>query len=129
MDIKLINEKEEPILSRKVSTFAIEFSNKTPAKDEVKKTIVAQLKVNEDVVALKKIAQEFGQRKATATVYVYKDAKSLKQFEEINKKKKKEGEQKPAAPQEEKKPAEKPAEKKPKGEESGKEESKEQKSK
>lgn len=97
MDIKLINEKEEPLLSRKISTFTVEFPNKTPSKEEVKKNIVSLLKVNEDVIALKKVGQEFGERKATVTAYVYKDAESLKKFGEVNKKIKK-GEQKKAAP-------------------------------
>ena len=56
--------------------------------------MAVSLKINEDLIAIKKISQLFGEHKARVLAYIYNNAEDLKKYE-IKKKKikvKKEGE-------------------------------------
>lgn len=88
--ISIIEEKEIPLLNRKNITLKLELQGKTtPSKIDTKKEVVAFLKTDEKKVIIKNINQQFGGNTALIKVRLYKDEKSLKEMEEINKKKKK----------------------------------------
>ena len=143
MNIKLIKEREAPLLARKRLSFEIDYSgSKTPSKDDVKKTVASLQKIKEDLVAVRHIYPRFGSSKAKIIVHIYKTLKDLKRYEPKIKKKEKKAEGAPAeAPKEkpkeekkEEKPKEEKKEEAPKEEKAeekvnAKEESKEQKAK
>lgn len=131
--IKIIDQKEIPLLNRKIMNLDFSFVGSTPRKEVIKKEIAGFLKTKEDLVVLKKVNQRFGEESAKVVVHVYDNAENLKKVEEINKKaksseKKKEevraGVQKPEKKEEAKAEVKVEA---PKEEKGGKEESKEQK--
>ena len=118
--MKIISEKNNPLLSRRELLIEIDFPDKTPTKVEVKKQLAEAQKVDEKVIVVIDIIGVYGDRKAKVTAFIYENEKALKEIEP-KEKKKKEGE-KPAekqaeapkaeAPKEEPKPEEKPKEKK-----------------
>lgn len=85
MDIKILDEKNAPLLKRKVFNLEVCFSGKTPAKQEVRSSVASMLKVSEELVCIKSIIQEFGEEKAEITAHVYKELGDLRDVEEIKK--------------------------------------------
>ncbi len=124
MELKIIDKKKKPLLSREEITAEIFFDGKTPSKTEVKKLILNDVKANRDLVIIKKIRTYFGIRKATVTVYVYGSKEAKGKIEP--KEKKKEGEKSEGEKKEETKEKEGP-DTKVKKEEPEKEEKKEAK--
>jgi ribosomal protein S24E len=80
------NQKENPLLNRKEIIAEIVFTGATPSREVIKNDIASQLKCHADVVEIKEIRTEFGNQKAKATIYVYKDTASKKEMVELNKK-------------------------------------------
>ena len=92
--ISIVEEKEFPLLNRKNFLLKMEFPKKpTPSAIEIKKEAASFLKAEENRIAIKNINQQFGANSALITIHLYKDEKTLKDTEEIKKKKKK-GEEK-----------------------------------
>jgi small subunit ribosomal protein S24e len=132
--IKVITQKEIPLLNRKIMNLDFSFTGSTPKKEIIKKEVAGFLKTKEDLIVVKKVSSRFGEESINVLAHVYDKVEDLKKIEEIKKKpKNKENkEAKPETQKPEKKEEAKPDEKveeKPKEEESGKEESKEQKTK
>ena len=120
MNIKLIKEREAPLLSRKRLIFEIDYSgSRTPSKRDIKKTVASLQKVKEDLVSIRHIYPRFGSCKAKIITHIYKTPQDLKKYEP-QKKKEEKAEAAPTeapkeAPKEEKKEAA-PKEEKPKEE-------------
>lgn len=130
MQIKILDQKKEPLLSRTIITAEVSFeASVTPSKEEVKKNIAAQLKAGtqtksdsspEKLTIVKKIHHNFGSTTGKITAYVYDSEKDMKNIEPKKKesKDKKPAEGAPAKPEEKKeepkedKPAEAPKEEK-----------------
>ncbi len=136
MKIEITEEKNQPLLERRVVKATLTFQGGTPTRKDVITNMAAQLKVKEELLVLKAIRTVFGRMKAVATVHVYKNKKQVEAVEpayRLNRgKAKPKKEEKPAeAPKEEAKPAEeapaeapkeeKPAEEAPKEEKPAKE--------
>ena|SRR3989338_3414767 len=125
MELKIIKEKESPLLSRKEITANVAFSNATPSEKEVRKLLAGQLKADEKLVVVKKISGQFGNRKAKALAFYYMSEEEMKRIEPQKKeskdtKKAESGEEKKETPaekaKEEKKAPEKEAKEGPKKE-------------
>ena len=125
MQLKIVNKKEDPLLSRTKVESEIIFEKATPSREEIKNELVKVLGKDEKLIVIKGIYTSYGLRKAKNLSYVYENEESLKRIEIEKKKKseqkketKKEGkEDKPKSKQEEQKPKESKAEEKPKKEE------------
>ena len=130
MNIKILEEKDNAILKRKELLLEIDFLDKTPSNEEMKKELAKKFNTKENLVAVKQINQIFGKRTCKVKANIYNDEKSLKEIEpqpKVKEEPKKEGAPaeapKPEAPKEA--PAEKPKEQVPA--EQPKEEPKEEK--
>lgn len=88
MNIKVVNEKEEKLLNRKDILINLDFEDKTPSREVIKKELVEKLKIDPELLKIKKIQQEFGDRKAKVFAYLYNSKESLNKVEVKNKKKK-----------------------------------------
>jgi len=121
MELKVIETKDVPLLSRKRVTLMATFSGPTPARDVIRDSISKQLKVDKKLTIVRHIYTKYGNQSAKVITHIYDNEKDMKEFEdkhtvkkhEIKEKKKEEApaEEKLAeAPKEEKK--EEPAEKK-----------------
>ena len=90
--MKKLEERDVPLLSRKRITYEVEHTDAaTPKKDDIKKRIAQDLKIDEGLIIVKHIYPHFGVEKAKVIVNAYKDKKDLDKFEKINKKVKKDG--------------------------------------
>lgn len=107
MELKIINKKEDPLLSRTRVESKIAFDKSTPSKDEIKSRLGKDLGKDEKLIVVKGIYTEYGLKKGKNLSYVYENEESLKRIEmQKEKKSKKKG----AKPEE--KAAEKPREEK-----------------
>lgn len=108
MDLSVIKENEQPLLSRKKITAEVSFEKQTPATKDIQAKLASALNIKENLIVVKKVSQEFGSRKAGILAYVYKSEEELKKIEKKAKKKKaeakegkKEGEEKKAEKEQE----------------------------
>jgi len=82
MEIKIVSNKN-PLLKRKELDFRVEQSRKgkTPARLEVKKAIAAELKVNEELVFIKRMKTITGTNTAIGIASVYETIEQAKFIE------------------------------------------------
>lgn len=130
METKILEDKQEPLLARRVLLVEVSFGGKTPSRLEMRKGLADGLKIDEQLTVIKSIDMQFGYKKANVTAHVYKSKKDLDAVEpkHIIKRHLPKG-KKEAKPAEEKKQEAKPEEKKeeaPKAEEKKEEQPKEE---
>ena len=81
MDLKVLEQKDNLLLSRKEIIAQLEFfGEKTPPKDEVKKKISEQLKVDEKLIVVKSVEGGFSSSSAKALIYSYLSEEELKKL-------------------------------------------------
>jgi small subunit ribosomal protein S24e len=76
MKVKIISTKENPLLKRKEVDFRVEQDPKvkTPSRLEVKKVLAAELKINEEMVFIKKMRTMTGTNIALGIANAYETA-------------------------------------------------------
>ncbi|MFX1401012.1 MAG: 30S ribosomal protein S24e [Promethearchaeota archaeon] len=81
-DIKILEEKKNPLIERTELTFRVDhFGSGTPNRLELKKKISKMKKSNEKLTVIKKVKTHFGSAFDIGVAYIYKDAKELQYFE------------------------------------------------
>ena len=83
MEVKIVSTKKNPLLKRKEVDFRVEKSpkGKTPARLEVKKAIAAELKINEEMVFIKKMRTMTGTNIAVGIANAYETVEQAKFIE------------------------------------------------
>ena len=81
MDIKITTKNENKLLGRTEITGEIGFTAATPSYPDLKKELATNLKVTEDVIAIKNIYTTFGDTKAKFSANIYPNADALKKIE------------------------------------------------
>lgn len=81
MELKIIDKKEEPLLSRTRVEVEITFEKATPSKEEIKSRLVKDLGKDEKLIVVKGIYTYLGSKKAKNLSYVYENEESLKSIE------------------------------------------------
>lgn len=119
MELKIINKKEYPLLSRTKVESEIVFEKSTPSKDEIKSKLGKDLGKDEKLIVVKSVYTMYGLKKCKNLSYVYENEESLKRIEVQKEKKSKKKEAKP-----EERAAEKPQEAKKEAKEEQKTEQK-----
>ncbi len=120
MEIKIMNEYENKVIGRKEITFEINYTQNPPSRLQAKNELAKQIKVEPNLVVIKKMANVFGLRKMICNANVYPDEKILTKFEpkyiikRLKKAEEKGGAQQETPKQEETKPE--PKEEKKEGE-------------
>lgn len=90
MEIKILSESKMPLLGRKtVSLSVTALKQPTPSKAELSKEIASKLKVEESILSIKRVSQDFGSNNCKVLVNVYSSPEELKKYEVYNKKPKK----------------------------------------
>ena len=89
-----IKETENPLFNRK-EVVAIVKSEATPSKTKVEEALLGKLKVEKDVLKVKKIAGSFGTQEFEVSADVYKTAEDKTKYE-VKTKQEKEAEKKAA---------------------------------
>lgn len=128
MQLKILDKKEQELLSRTDIKAHITFGKATPSNTEIKKALASELKADENLIIIKNIYTIYGKTEANVNAYAYKSKEEMQKVEPKPKKKaakpgtqtsksesdsaQEKKEEKPAAV----KPAEKPKEEAPKEE-------------
>ncbi|MBI2650214.1 hypothetical protein HYX04_02775 [Candidatus Woesearchaeota archaeon] len=73
MELKIVNIKDEPLLSRKLVRASVEFEKSTPSYEEVTSSLSSSLKTDEKLIAIRHIYNSFGAKNAEIVAYVYAD--------------------------------------------------------
>jgi small subunit ribosomal protein S24e len=83
MEIKIISEKQNPLLKRKEVYFQVEHSQtgNTPPRLEVRKAVATALKKDADLVFVKKIETKTGTHTAVGLANVYDSVEQAKLIE------------------------------------------------
>lgn len=82
------NIEEQPLFQRK--RIELISGGKTPSMQEARKEIATQLNIEEDLIIIKKIHQEYGMQKLKIGAFVYENAEAISKFERKKKEKKQE---------------------------------------
>ena len=100
MDLKLLKERETPLLSRKRATFEATFKGSTPTRDSVREAVAKLLKTDKELTIIKHIYTSYGLEKTKIIAHIYSKKEDMQRYEEKSVLKKHE---KKEAPKEEKK--------------------------
>jgi len=127
MELKILKERETPLLSRKRYTIEITEEGATPSRKQIRDMVALKLKADPELTIVKHIYPRYGLEKSRCIVNIYENAEDMKRYEDEGLLKKHAKEEKPAekedtsasesAPDQKKegsddKPAEAPAEQK-----------------
>lgn len=85
MEVKIISQKENPLLKRKEINFQVEHDQpgSTPPRLEIRKALAAALKVNVDLVFVKKFETRTGMHVAVGTANLYDSPEQAKLTEPV----------------------------------------------
>jgi len=86
MEIKIIQKKDEPLLSRTKIESEIMFENETPSRQDVHSNLAKSLAKDEKLLVVKGIYTLYGSKKARVLSYSYDDEKSKEMLETKTKK-------------------------------------------
>ena len=81
MDISITTTTENQLLKRIEFKGTLTFTGATPAYPQIRQALATQLKVKEDVIAIKQVLTSFGATQATFTAYVYETVDQLVKIE------------------------------------------------
>jgi len=82
MDTKILEDKKQPLFSRRIISAEIDFGEgKTPSRADVRNEIARAAKAEGKLVSVRKIATEYGYRKAKIEAFVYASEADLKKAE------------------------------------------------
>jgi small subunit ribosomal protein S24e len=82
MDLKLIKEKDYPLLSRKRVTFTGEASGATPSRLELKDNVAKLLKKKPEEVVIRHVYTKFGNKNIKIIAHAYNSEKELLDVED-----------------------------------------------
>lgn len=88
MEFKILDKKDESLLSRVEVRAEATFQGVTPSKVELKKQIASSLKVDEKLIVVKNVKTFFGKEKVVVIALKYEDEDALKRTEPKSKAKK-----------------------------------------
>jgi len=81
MDIKVLEEKNNPLLQRREIQFSVSHNLGTPSRDEIKGKIAAYLNSKPELVIIERMRSEFGKRETKGYAKIYETADRMKSVE------------------------------------------------
>jgi|AntAceMinimDraft_17_1070374.scaffolds.fasta_scaffold213380_3 small subunit ribosomal protein S24e len=84
MNLKVIEKKENILLSRKEVIASINFDGATPKRKDVQKELAKELKAKENMTLIKQIDTEYGSSFAKVTANIYSDEAVMLKLERKN---------------------------------------------
>ncbi len=77
MKIKILSERENPLLDRREIKFRVRYEEATPPIKAVRSKLIAFLSSDEKLTIMNQIKPEFGKTSALGYAKVYKDEKAM----------------------------------------------------
>ena len=81
MDLKIIETKEQPLLSRKEILAEASFEGATPSRKEIAKELSKKVGNKEELLVIKNVYSAYGFKKAEIAAYVYQDKGTMEKYE------------------------------------------------
>ncbi|MDK2790430.1 MAG: small subunit ribosomal protein S24e [Methanothermococcus sp.] len=81
MEIKIVSERENPLLDRKEIKFTVSFEGATPSIKDVKMKLVAILNADKNMLVVDKLDQEFGKMEVNGYAKIYNNEKMMNLIE------------------------------------------------
>ena len=78
----MVKDQENPVLGRREVEAELEFTGATPSRKQVLETLASKLGVDQELVVIREIRQEFGKTAVTVFAAIYPDAKTAKKVEQ-----------------------------------------------
>ncbi|VVB63197.1 30S ribosomal protein S24e [uncultured archaeon] len=81
MDIKIIEEKNNPLLNRREVVFKVDHESATPSRKSIVDRIAATMNSKEGLVIIDNLKTEFGKRETIGYAKIYETEERAKQVE------------------------------------------------
>lgn len=81
MEIKVLEEKNNPLLQRREVQFSVSHNLGTPSRQEIKNKIAAYLNSKPELVVIERMRSQFGKRETRGYAKIYETAERLKSVE------------------------------------------------
>ncbi len=81
MDIKVLEEKNNPLLLRREVKFSVTHNLGTPSRDEIKGKIAAYMNSKAELVIIERMHSVFGLRETRGYAKIYETAERMKSVE------------------------------------------------
>jgi small subunit ribosomal protein S24e len=81
MEIKVLEEKSNPLLQRREVHFSVSQNLGTPSRQEIKDKLAAYLNSKPELVIIERMKQEFGKRETKGYAKIYESLDRLKNVE------------------------------------------------
>jgi len=81
MDIKVLEEKKNPLLQRREVKFSVSHNLGTPSREEIKAKIAAYLNSKPELVIIDHMRSEFGKRETRGYAKIYETEEHMKKTE------------------------------------------------
>jgi len=83
MEIKFLNEKDNPLMHRKEIEFVVEhIKEKTPTRKEIKEMLKALKDYDPNLIVIKKIENIYGIGKDKVLAFIYENEEFMKKLED-----------------------------------------------
>ena len=81
MEIKVTDEKDNPLLERKELDIQVVYEGATPKREEIKNALIAMLNSNKELLILDSLKVKFGAQELTAEARIYKKKEKVLEVE------------------------------------------------
>ncbi|HMK47377.1 MAG TPA: 30S ribosomal protein S24e [Methanocella sp.] len=81
MEIKVLEEKKNPLLQRREVKFSVSHNLGTPSRQEIKDKIAAYLNSKPELVIIERMRTQFGKRETRGYAKIYETPERLKRVE------------------------------------------------
>ncbi len=81
MEVKVLEEKKNPLLQRREVQFSISHNLGTPSRQEIKEKLAAYLNSKPELVIIERMKSEFGKRETKGYAKIYENVDRLKDVE------------------------------------------------
>jgi len=81
LDIKIIEEKNNPLLNRREVVFKVDHESATPSRKSIVDRIAATMNSKEGLVVIDNLKTEFGKRETIGYAKIYETEERAKQVE------------------------------------------------
>ncbi|MFP4112567.1 MAG: 30S ribosomal protein S24e [Candidatus Woesearchaeota archaeon] len=82
MNLEIIKEKDNPLLSRKRVTLEGESDSSTPSRLSIKEFVAKKVKTDSSKIAIRHVYTDYGSKKIKVIAHVYENEEDLKNTEE-----------------------------------------------
>lgn len=86
MEMKILNEQETPLLSRKRITAEITYEGATPSRIKIIAELVKQVKAESKLIELRHVYAKFGDTRSKVIAHVYDNEENMKKIVKLGKK-------------------------------------------